>query len=197
MLIVAILDSIYEKYPSYDDDDLIYKNPIFISISIFLSIFIGAFAFSWESVPWIYCTEIFPLTMRAKETSLTTAANWATNCGISFVVPILLFHLRYGLFIIFSLLCAMMIAVVYLFYPETRGTHLEDDNMSERNGMFVPQWAEDRRKNSNLLDEQPIVNQGNEENLINQSDQINNYGAIAQRDDDIPEQHADPNDIGN
>jgi sugar porter (SP) family MFS transporter len=165
MLIVAILDRIYEKNQS---EDFTYNNPIFIIISVFLSIFIGAFALSWGPVPWIYCTEIFPLTMRAKATSITTAVNWATNCGISFLVPTLLYHLQYGLFIIFSLLCAMMIAVVYLFYPETRGTHLEDDSMNERDRIFVPKWAKDTRKN---FHEQIIVTQ---ENSINRSNEINN-----------------------
>ena len=59
-------------------------------IIIFIHVFIVGFAFSWGPIPCIYCTEIFPLTMRAKGTSLTLAANWATDCLVSFCTPLVL-----------------------------------------------------------------------------------------------------------
>jgi len=82
---------------------------------IFIYIFIGRFAFSWGPIAWIYCTEIFPLTMCAKATSLTTAANWATNCAISFLALTLLRKARYGTFIMFSIFCAIMIEIIFFF----------------------------------------------------------------------------------
>jgi hypothetical protein len=87
-----------------------------------------------------------------------------------------------------------MIGVVYLFYPETKGMHLEENTICERDRIFVPQWLEDRRRNSTSLHEQTIITQ---ENSINRSNQINNYGAAAQRDDYILERSIDPNDIEN
>jgi MFS family permease len=82
---------------------------------VFIHIFIGGFAFSWGPSAWVYCAEIFPLTMRAKATSLTTAANWATNCAISFLALTLLRKARYGTFIMFSIFCAIMIGIIYFF----------------------------------------------------------------------------------
>jgi hypothetical protein len=66
------------------------------------------------------------MSMRAKGTSLTTAAIWATNCLISFLVPVLLERITYGTYLIFGILCISMAVLTFLFYPETKGRSLED-----------------------------------------------------------------------
>ncbi|GAA5798733.1 hypothetical protein HPULCUR_004139 [Helicostylum pulchrum] len=53
-------------------------------------IFAAFFALSWGPCPWIYCSEIYPMSTRAKSTSVTTAVNWAFNALIGKVSPILL-----------------------------------------------------------------------------------------------------------
>lgn len=95
-------------------------------IIVFVYIFVASFAFSWGPTAWVYCTEIFPLSMRSKGTSLTTAANWATNTVVSFLVPVLLEELTYGTYLIFGVFCISMGVIVYLFYPETKEKSLED-----------------------------------------------------------------------
>ncbi|CAF4175443.1 unnamed protein product, partial [Rotaria sordida] len=90
------------------------------TIIFFVYVFVAAFAFSWGPTTWLYCTEIFPLSMRAKGTSLTTAAIWVANCVISFGVPVLLENITYGTYLIFGILCISMAVVVFLFYPETK-----------------------------------------------------------------------------
>ena len=72
MLILAILSK------NFQDNTSNFSTSVALLILIY--VFVAAYAFSWGPVPWVYCAEIFPLTMRAKATSLTTAANWATNC---------------------------------------------------------------------------------------------------------------------
>ncbi|CAF1229188.1 unnamed protein product [Adineta steineri] len=90
------------------------------TIIVFVYIFVAAFASSWGPTTWLYCTEIFPLSMRAKGTSLTTAAIWATNCLVSFLVPVLLERLTYGTYLIFGIFCLIMAIIIFLFYPETK-----------------------------------------------------------------------------
>ncbi|KAK9349986.1 hypothetical protein V1523DRAFT_447259 [Lipomyces doorenjongii] len=56
----------------------------------------ATFAMSWGPIEWIYPPEIYPLRIRAKAVSLTTATNWGVNY---LLVPSLLrtiqcFHLR-------------------------------------------------------------------------------------------------------
>lgn len=127
--------------------------------------FIGGFGFSWGPIAWVYCAEIFPLTIRAKAISLTTSANWATNCAVSFVALKLLQDRHSGLFITFSVFCALMIVIIYLFYPETKGIHLEQNDVGESDRIFVPQWLEETRKSfrafrqrSNVTNERYTVN---------------------------------------
>ncbi|CAF3796445.1 unnamed protein product [Rotaria sp. Silwood1] len=96
------------------------------TIIILVYVFVAGFAFSWGPTAWIYCSEIFPLNMRAKGTSLTTAANWAANCAVSFIVPVLLERITYGTYLIFGSFCVIMTIVTFLFYPETKGKSLED-----------------------------------------------------------------------
>lgn len=125
LLIVAILMGIYGHkemgLTAFITNTFVIKNAaVSWAIIIFIYIFVAGFAFSWGPIPWMYCAEIYPLTMRAKATSLTTAANWATNCAVSFLVPLLLEYILFGTFIIFSVFCAIMAALVFLFYPETR-----------------------------------------------------------------------------
>jgi len=155
MLIVAILIPSY-GYKILDIETNTYTyiiddKSISWTIIIFIYIFVGGFAFSWGPIAWIYCTEIFPLTMRAKATSLTTAANWVTNCAISFLIPIIFGRIYYRTFIIFAILCGIMIGIVYFFYPETKNRHLEENNS---NRIFVSQ-----RKNYNTFSQQPVVGQ--------------------------------------
>jgi len=104
---------------------------------IFVYVFVAAFASSWGPTTWLYCTEIFPLSMRAKGTSLTTAAIWATNCLVSFLVPVLLERITYGTYLIFGIFCFIMSGLVFLFYPETKGRSLEDMDLVFSGAMLV------------------------------------------------------------
>ncbi|CAO3642303.1 unnamed protein product [Mucor fragilis] len=50
---------------------------------VMVYIFVAGFAYSWGPCGWVYPAEIYPLSIRAKGTSLTTAANWLMNFIIS------------------------------------------------------------------------------------------------------------------
>lgn len=102
MMIIFILDKESREHSSS-------------ALIIMIYIFVAAFAYSWGPIAWVYCAEIFPLTMRAKATSLTTDDNWVTNCGILFVVLTLLKNSSSGMFITFSVSCTIMIGIVYFF----------------------------------------------------------------------------------
>lgn len=90
-----------------------------------LYIYVAAFAFSWGPAIWIYCTEIFPLTMRARGTSILLATNWATNCVISALVPILLKNICVEINALAGGCCILIGLLTFIFYPETKGVPLE------------------------------------------------------------------------
>ena len=49
----------------------------------FICIYIFFFASSWGPVAWVVTGEIFPLKVRAKSLSMTTASNWLLNWAIA------------------------------------------------------------------------------------------------------------------
>lgn len=156
MLIVAILLPTYGKEYDIIHAYVITDHKIAVIVVVFIYVFVGGFSYSWGPIPWIFCAEIFPVTMRAKAASFTTAANWASNFLISFLVPILYNKMQYGMFIMFSIFCASMVGIVYLFYPETKDKHLEHRDMVESKRIFVPEWLENTRVNYNRGRKKPI-----------------------------------------
>lgn len=55
----------------------------------FVCIYIFFFACSWGPVAWVVTGEIFPLKVRAKSLSMTTASNWLLNWAIAYATPYL------------------------------------------------------------------------------------------------------------
>ncbi|OMJ12914.1 High-affinity glucose transporter [Smittium culicis] len=89
-------------------------------------VFVAAFAISWGPVAWIYPSEIFSMSTRAKATSLTTAANWVSNFSTNLVAPILMSLISFYLYYIFAILMVIAAITVYFFFPETNGRTLEE-----------------------------------------------------------------------
>ena len=56
--------------------------------------YIAFFASTWGPIAWVVIGEIFPLKIRAKAISLSTASNWAWNFAIAYASEYFLFHLR-------------------------------------------------------------------------------------------------------
>ncbi|KAH8159637.1 hypothetical protein CIB48_g8614 [Xylaria polymorpha] len=50
---------------------------------VFLSFFVFFYAASWGPVAWVVTSEIYPLKVRAKSMSISTASNWLLNFGIA------------------------------------------------------------------------------------------------------------------
>ncbi|ORX57040.1 general substrate transporter [Hesseltinella vesiculosa] len=88
-------------------------------------LFVAGFAASWGPCAWVYPSEIYPLRIRSKGTSLSTAANWLMNFVISEVVPVMLARITWGTYIFFGCGCMIMAVCVFLFFPETKGRSLE------------------------------------------------------------------------
>ena len=97
-----------------------------ILILISTVIYIICFALSWGAISWIYAAEIYPLNVRARAMSLTTATNWFMSMFMSYVLELIAPIGIHGIFYLFGGLCLLAIVFVYLFCPETKGVLLED-----------------------------------------------------------------------
>jgi SP family sugar:H+ symporter-like MFS transporter len=97
----------------------------------FVCIYIAFFASTWGPIAWVIIGEIFPLQIRAKAISLSTASNWLWNFAISYATPYLVNKqkgsagLQSKVFFIWGSTCAACFVFTYFFIPETKGLSLE------------------------------------------------------------------------
>jgi hypothetical protein len=85
-----------------------------IDTLVFVWIYIINFAYSWGPGSWILIAEIFPISIRAKGTSIGASANWMNNFVIAFIVPPMLARLTWGTYIFFAVWTALGGVFIYL-----------------------------------------------------------------------------------
>jgi sugar porter (SP) family MFS transporter len=88
--------------------------------------YIAFFAFSQGAVIWVYISEVFPNTVRAKGQSLGSFSHWFMNGLISLTFPLLAASSGAYPFVFFSLMMVAQFFVVLFVYPETKGFTLEE-----------------------------------------------------------------------
>jgi sugar porter (SP) family MFS transporter len=135
------------------DEDITTQNQILIA---FVAIYIFFFAASWGPVVWVVTSEIYPLKVRAKSMSISTASNWLLNFGIAFATPYMTdtkgspdaVNLGSRVFFLWGAFCIVAIAFVWCMVYETSKISLEQiDEMYERvdhawnSRRFEPSWS--------------------------------------------------------
>lgn len=88
--------------------------------------FVAFFAVSQGSVIWVYISEIFPNSVRAKGQSLGSFTHWLTCATLANFFPIVAVHTASAPFIFFSSMMVLQFIVVVWFFPETKGFTLEE-----------------------------------------------------------------------
>jgi sugar porter (SP) family MFS transporter len=88
--------------------------------------FIAFFAFSQGAVIWVYLSEVFPTSVRAKGQSLGSFTHWFMNALISWTFPIVAETSRAAPFVFFAAMMGLQFVVVAALYPETKGVSLEE-----------------------------------------------------------------------
>ncbi|KAF2669001.1 general substrate transporter [Microthyrium microscopicum] len=96
----------------------------------FVCIYIFFFACSWGPVAWVVTGELYPLKVRAKCLSMTTASNWLLNWAIAYATPYMVdpdhANLKSKVFFVWGSFCFVCIAFVYFMIYETKGLSLEE-----------------------------------------------------------------------
>ncbi len=82
------------------------------------------FAFSQGTVVWVYLSELFPAGIRGLGQGYGTSIHWIVNAILVSVFPVLQHVSPVRAFYIFAVMMVIQIVVVWLWYPETRGTDL-------------------------------------------------------------------------
>jgi MFS family permease len=93
---------------------------------IYLSGFIAFFSFSQGTVIWVFISEIFPNSVRAKGQTLGSFTHWIAAVIISWLFPAISENNGGGwVFIFFSAAMVLQFIIVLKFFPETKGKTLE------------------------------------------------------------------------
>jgi len=88
--------------------------------------YIAFFALSQGTVIWVYISEVFPNTVRAKGQSLGSLSHWFMNALISLLFPLIASNSPSYPFLFFAVMMAVQFVVVLFVYPETKGLTLEE-----------------------------------------------------------------------
>ncbi|TKA72987.1 hypothetical protein B0A49_03064 [Cryomyces minteri] len=110
----------------------------------FVCIYIFFFACSWGPVAWVVTGELFPLKVRAKCLSMTTATNWLLNFAIAYATPYMVnagpgyANLQSRVFFVWGSFCFVCIGFVWLMIYETKGLSLEQ--VDELYGVVSKAW---------------------------------------------------------
>ena len=133
-------------------DDLVRATQNILVVFCSLNIFF--FAASWGPVVWVVTSEIYPLKIRAKAMSVSTAANWVLNFGIAYSTPFMVDegpgNAGFGpkIFFIWGAFCLVGVLFVWCMVYETSKISLEQiDEMYERvnhawnSKAFEPSWS--------------------------------------------------------
>uniref|UniRef100_A0A1N6MC79 Putative sugar porter n=1 Tax=[Candida] hispaniensis TaxID=312227 RepID=A0A1N6MC79_9ASCO len=109
-----------KPYPGLDNSDA------GIAAAVFLFVFNTFFAIGWLGMTWLYPAEITSLEIRAPANGLSTSGNWVFNFMVVMITPVAFNNIGYYTYTIFACINALMVPVVYFFYPETAGRTLEE-----------------------------------------------------------------------
>ena len=91
------------------------------------------YAMTLAPVCWIYAAEVWSLETRATGMGISAIGNWLFNFALGLYIPPGFMNIRYGMFIIFGLMCFLAAIHFFFMYPETSGKSLEEIQM-----MFEP-----------------------------------------------------------
>ncbi len=125
----------FEAVGSVSDPAMIGGTPKAVLLAAAI-LYIFGFAVSWGPVVWLVCSEIFPLEGREIGMTITTMVNW-TFAGLVMAnaLSFMQAHGNASIFYVFAGFCALAVAFVALFVPETKGITLEEMEFNLKNGV--------------------------------------------------------------
>jgi hypothetical protein len=92
----------------------------------FIFVFQLIYGVGWLPVPWLYPSEISTTRTRTSMQAIASGFNWMFVFVVVKITPLAFDSIGWRTFIIFSVLNAAFLPMVYCFYPETKGITLED-----------------------------------------------------------------------
>ncbi|KAJ5887203.1 hypothetical protein N7504_011250 [Penicillium tannophilum] len=121
-------------------DSLSNNTSAMIAAVVFLFVFEFIFTIGFSGLTFLYATEVAPLQLRAAISAVSTTAVWMFNFLLAEVTPVGFNTISWRYYIIFAVLNAAIVPIVYFFFPETNGRSLEeiDEIFIQSKSIFDP-----------------------------------------------------------
>jgi sugar porter (SP) family MFS transporter len=106
---------------------VIFRTQVHRELLVWLLIgYCASFSFSLGAVIWVYMSEVFPNSVRAKGQTLGSVGHWMMTAIIAIAFPMLAAHSSAYPFIFFAAMMILQFFVVVFIYPETKNVSLEE-----------------------------------------------------------------------
>ncbi|KZT01752.1 uncharacterized protein LAESUDRAFT_663309, partial [Laetiporus sulphureus 93-53] len=100
---------------------------LFLSRCVYL--FSAAYGMSYGPIGWVLPTEVFPLSVRSKGVSLSTASNWFNNFLIGLLTPEITEITPSGTFLVFTIAC--FFGYIWSTYAVREAANISLEEMDE------------------------------------------------------------------
>jgi sugar porter (SP) family MFS transporter len=106
----------------------------------FLYLYSVVYTLGFFGIPYLYASEIAPVQLRAAVMGVSTAVHWLFNFLVAEVTPVAFTDIGYKYFIVYTVLNAAWVPIIWFFFPETSGRSLEeiDEIFAASNSIFDP-----------------------------------------------------------
>ncbi|KAF7553413.1 hypothetical protein G7Z17_g3640 [Cylindrodendrum hubeiense] len=154
---MVILSAAIWYVTKFEDQSGSYAMGIVAVACFFL--FNTCYAQGFLAIPFFYPAEITNLRTRSRGVSLSVMSNWLFTFMVVMITPICTTNIGWKTYVIFSVLNASFIPIIYFFFPETSGLSLEAlDCIFDYPGITRGVLSKDHRKNMlQLSSEQHII----------------------------------------
>ncbi|SMR50477.1 unnamed protein product [Zymoseptoria tritici ST99CH_1E4] len=92
----------------------------------FLYIYYLVYTIGFIGIPFMYASEIAPVQLRAAICGVSVAVSWICSYIVVQITPLGIAAMKSNFFIVWLILNASFVPIVYYFYPETAGRSLEE-----------------------------------------------------------------------
>ncbi|KIX94624.1 uncharacterized protein Z520_09670 [Fonsecaea multimorphosa CBS 102226] len=92
----------------------------------FLFLHIGFYGWTIDASTYIYATEIFPNPLRARGIGISCAGLFMAVIVFTSAAPTAFNNIGWKYYLVFCILTAMNVVIIWFFFPETKGLALED-----------------------------------------------------------------------
>ncbi|KAF2644448.1 general substrate transporter [Massarina eburnea CBS 473.64] len=95
---------------------------------------------------FLYCTEVAPTRLRVPMAGISTANHWLWNFVVNMATPVAIDTIGWKYYLVFLIISATVVPVVFIFYPETMGRSLEELEMMFSEGKSITGIVRESRR---------------------------------------------------